>query len=439
MENTNRVNRRSFLRQSALALGALGIPQFVPSFALGKQGGVAPSERIVLGFIGTGKQSKGLMNAFLNKSDTQVVAGCDVDKLKLARSKKITEDFYAKKTDKPTFKGYECYGDFRELTARSDIDAVVIATPDHWHALNTVQAARAGKDIYCEKPLSWSIDEGKAMVKAVQRYRRIFQTGSMQRSDEKFRFACELVRNGYIGDIKHIIVNIGGPPGPCDLPAEPQPDYLDWNMWVGPAHFRPYNHVLSPHISEDHYPRWRDYIPFGGGAMTDWGAHHFDIAQWGLGMDRNGPVEVVSPDQSDFKVLTYRYANGVTMVRDDKYEGKPVKGVLFIGSKGKVEVNRSFLRTWPEELIKQKLSSQDIHLYKSTNHQQDFLQAMRTRKQPICDVEIGFSTVVVCHLGNIVYRIKRSLKWDPQKLQLAQPDSEAQQLFGRTMRSPWRL
>jgi len=439
MENTNHVNRRSFLKQSALALGALGIPQFVPSLALGKQGGVAPSERIVLGFIGTGKQSTGLMNAFLNIPETQVVAGCDVDKLKLARSKKITEDFYAKKTDKTAFKGYKCYEDFRELTARADIDAVVIATPDHWHALNAVQAARAGKDIYCEKPLSWSIDEGKAMVKAVQRYRRVFQTGSMQRSMEKFRTACELVRNGYIGDIKHIVVNVGGPPIPCDLPAETKPDYLDWNMWVGPARLRPYSHVLSPHISEDIYPHWRDYIPFGGGFMTDWGAHHFDIAQWALGMDRNGPVEIISPDQSEFKVLTYKYASGVTMVRDETYKGDPVKGILFIGSKGKVEVSRRHLRTWPEDLIKQKIGPQDVHLYKSTNHQQDFLQAMRTRKQPICDVEIGFSSAVVCHLGNIVYRIKRSLKWDPQKLQLAQPDSEAQQLFGRTMRSPWRL
>ena len=437
--NKRKISRRIFLKQSAQAAGVLSLPFMVLPSALGKAGRSAPSERIGMGFIGTGKQSKHLMRAFLGFRETQVLAGCDVDKLKLARGKKITEDYYAEKMAKGDYRGYDCYGDFRELIGRKDIDAVVIATPDHWHAIPTVAAARSGKDIYCEKPMSWSINEGKAMVKVVQRFGRVFQNGSMQRSNQKFRFACELVRNGYIGDIKHVVVNVGGPPVECNLPAEPVPDYLDWNTWVGPAPFRPYNHILSPHISQDHFPLWRDYREFGGGLMTDWGAHHFDIAQWGLGMDRNGPVEIIPPDGKKYKVLTYRYANGITMVRDEKYEGHDVKGILFIGSKGRVEVARGHLRTWPESLLKQKIGANEIHLYESNNHYKDFLDCIKTRKQPICDVEIGYSSAAVCLLGNIAYRIMRPLKWDQKRQRLAQSDPEAEQLLGRTMRAPWHL
>ena len=428
------MNRRQFLKSAALGVGFVAFPYVVPHRILA---GEAPSERIVLGFIGCGKQSKHLLRSFLNSPGTQVVANCDVDRLKLERNMKTTTDHYAGKGSGGA--GVKAYGDFRELLAREDIDAVVVSTPDHWHGLNTVRAARAGKDVYCEKPLAHNILEGQAMVKAIRRYDRVFQTGSMQRSDNKFRFACELVRNGYIGDVKKVVVNIGGPPEACDLPGMPTPDYLNWEMWNGPAPARPYHSELSPHISVDVFPNWRRYKEYGGGGMTDWGAHHFDIAQWGLGMDRNGPVEVIPPDGKDIKVLTYRYENGVTMVRAGSEEGHGnVNGVLFIGDKGKVEVNRGYLKTWPENLAQQKIGPNEIKLYESRNHYVDWLDAIRARRKPICDVEIGYSSVTVCLMGNIAYELKRPLRFD-QRRQRFVGDTEANRLMGRVMRSPWRI
>ncbi len=426
------LGRRGFLKG---ALGAAAFPYVVPSSVFGAD---APSERIVMGLIGTGKQSKHLQRSFMG-AGTQVVAGCDVDKLKLARAEKMANDHYAKQKADGTWKGYKSYGDFRELLAREDIDAVVISTPDHWHGLTTVHAAKAGKDVYCEKPLAHNIAEGKAMIREIRRYNRVFQTGSMQRSDHRFRFGCELVRNGYIGDIKHVVVNVGGPPIDCDLPAESTPDYLDWNGWLGPAPKRPYHSELSPNISWDGYPNWRRYKDYGGGGMTDWGAHHFDIAQWGLGMDGSGPVEVIPPDGKDIKALTYKYASGITMTREGNYEGHGgVNGILFVGANGRVEVNRGYLKTWPESLKDQKLGPNEIHLYESRNHYRDFLDAIKTRKKPICDVEIGISTVNVCLIGNIAYELERPLKWDPKRVRFV-GDVEANRLCSRTMRSPWRI
>jgi predicted dehydrogenase len=309
---------------------------------------------------------------------------------------------------------------------------VVISTPDHWHSVTVIESCKAGKDVYCEKPLSQTIQETRAMVNAVRLYNRVFQTGSMQRSSREFRFACELVRNGYIGDIQHVTVGVGGPPEDKVLPAQPVPDYLDWDMWVGPAMWRPYNNDLAPHISFDGFPNWRYYSYYGGGGMTDWGAHHFDIAQWGLGMDGTGPVEIIPPDGKDVKVLTYKYANGIPMTRDN------ANGVLFEGTKGKVEVNRGYLKTTPDSLKDQKIGPEQINLYNSPNHYTDWLDAIRKRTKPICDIEIGASSVTVCHLGNIAYRLQRPLKWDPKR-EVFVGDDEANRLLSRTMRSPWHL
>ncbi|MFB0525430.1 MAG: Gfo/Idh/MocA family protein, partial [Phycisphaerae bacterium] len=281
------LNRREFLKNATeITATSIAFPYVILSSALGKAGKAAPSNRSTLGFIGTGKQSKHLIESFL-RPDTQMLAACDVDKLKLQRALNMAEEYYAEKTG-GTYKGCAGYSDFRDLLARDDIDAVVIATPDHWHSIMVIQAAQAGKDIYCEKPLSITIAEARAMVNMVRRYGRVFQTGSMQRSDPRFRLACELVRNGYIGKIQRVEVNIVSPDYPmfpldCDVPAQPVPDYLDWDMWIGPALWRPYHSKLAPHISNDVFPHWRDYKGFGGGMVTDWGAHHFDIAQWGLG------------------------------------------------------------------------------------------------------------------------------------------------------------
>lgn len=425
------MDRRGFFKAAAGAVAAVGFPYVVPSsvFAQGDQR--PPSERITLGFIGCGKQSQHLTRSFLNSPGTHVVAACDVDKLKLARNKKMVEGHYAGRNG-GSYKGCDTYGDFRDLLARSDIDAVVISTPDHWHAVNVIESCKAGKDVFCEKPLSQTVAEARAMVNAVRKYDRIFQTGSMQRSDWHFRRGCELVRNGYIGQLQHVTVGIGGPPQDRPLPEQPVPDYLDWDMWLGPVLWRPYNEELSPHISKDIFPHWRNHSAFGGGGMTDWGAHHFDIAQWGMGMDESGPVEIIPPDGNDYKVLTYKYANGVTMVRDS------ANGVLFTGTEGKVETNRGHLKTWPDELKDVQIGPDKIHLYESNNHYVDWLDAIRKRSKPICDVEIGCRSVTVCHLGNIAYQLRRPLKWDPDR-EMFVGDEEANRLLSRGYRSPWSL
>jgi len=430
------MNRRDFVRAAAgTAVAVAGLPYVVPSSVFGAE---APSNRIVLGFIGCGKQSQHLMRSFLGSPGTQVVAACDVDKLKLERSSKgIVEKHYADR-NVGSYKGCAAYADFRDLLARNDIDAVVISTPDHWHAVTVIESCKAGKDIYCEKPLSQTIQEARAMINAVRRYNRIFQTGSMQRSSQEFRFACELVRNGYIGDIQHVTVNVGGPPEDKRLPAEPVPDYLDWDMWVGPAMWRPYNNDLAPHISFDGFPNWRYHSYYGGGGMTDWGAHHFDIAQWGLGMDGTGPVEINPPDGKEYKDLTYKYANGIPMTHGGRAGDARVNGVLFEGTKGKVEVNRGYLKTTPDTLKDQKIGADQIHLYDSKNHYTDWLDAIRKRSDPICKIEIGASSVTVCHLGNIAYKLKRPLKWDPKR-EVFIGDDEANRLLTRAMRSPWQI
>jgi len=430
MTNVNRISRRQFFRRAAgTALGTISFPYIVSSSVFGAS---APSERITLGFIGTGKQSQHLMRSFLNSPGTQVLAACDVDRLKLERGKKIVEDHYAGKKS-GSYKGCDTYGDFRDLLARDDIDAVVIATPDHWHAIIVIESAKSGKDIYCEKPLSQTIAEARAMVNTVRRYGRVFQTGSMQRSDWHFRLGCELVLNGYIGELKNVNVNVGGPAGNPPLEAQPVPDYLDWDMWLGPAQWRPYNSELSPHLSWDGFPHWRSNSRFGGGGMTDWGAHHFDIAQWGMRMDESGPVEIFPPDGKDYEVLTYKYATGVTVTRSGR-----ARGVTFTGTKGEIITDRGFIQTKPENLKDQKLGPDEIHLYESNNHYVDWLDAVRKRSKPICDIETGCRSVTVCHLGNIAYKLGRPLKWDPKR-EVFVGDAGANRLLSRPMRSPWHL
>jgi len=414
-----------------MATAVVGFPYVIPSSVFAQGGQTPPSERITLGFIGCGKQSQHLTRSFLNSPGTHVVAACDVDRLKLERNKGIVEGHYAGKKGR-SYKGCDTTGEFRDILTRDDIDAVVISTPDHWHAAMVIASAKAGKDIYCEKPLSQTIGEARAMVNAVRKYDRVFQTGSMQRSDWHFRLACELVRNGYIGELQHVTVGVGGAPADEPLAAQPVPDYLDWDRWLGPVLWRPYNAELSPHISKDIFPHWRHHSEFGGGGMTDWGAHHFDIAQWGMGMDESGPVEIIPPDGKDTKVLTYKYANGVTMVRDS------ANGVLFTGTKGKVETNRGYLKTWPDELKDIKLGPNETHLYESKNHYVDWLDAIRKRTKPVCDIETGCRSVTVCHLGNIAYKLQRPLKWDPEREVFA-GDDEANRLLSRSYRSPWRI
>jgi predicted dehydrogenase len=364
--------------------------------------------------------------------DTQVVAVCDVDTTRREHAKKVAEEFYSIKGNKE-YKGCTGYKDFSEVLARQDIDAVVIAAPDHWHAYIAIAACKAGKDVYCEKPLSLTIHEARAMVQAARKYDRVFQTGSMQRSSDEFRKACELVRNGRLGKIKQVIVDVGPPSRPCDLPEEPMEPGLNWDMWLGPAPQRPYNSVLSPRGVHTHFPDWRNYREYSGGMMTDWGAHHFDIAQWGLGMDESGPVEIIPPeDPKATRGVRYLYANGVEMIHGDS------GGVLFIGTEGKILVNRGKFEATPTALGEAPLPDNAIHLYKSYSHTKDFLDCMRSRKKPICDVEIGCRSVTVCHLGNLAYWNHRHLRWDPVKESFI-GDKEANQWLDRPKRGPWKV
>lgn len=436
------LNRRSFLRSAALAASA---PLVLPSHVWSAE--VSPNNRIVMGCIGMGTQGRGLLGGWLGNAEVQVVALSDCDGFRLQHHKRMVEERYAKNTAQGTYKGCEAYKDFRELVARKDIDAVCIATPDHWHAIQVIMAANAKKDIFCEKPLSLTIAEARAMVNAVRKNQRVFQTGSMQRSSREFLKACELVRNGVIGKVQEIYISVGGPSKWCDLPEEPMEPDLDWDLWLGPAPMRPYHSALSPRrvVREEngvkkesphsHFPSWRNYREYSGGMMTDWGAHHFDIAQWALGMDDSGPVEITPPNVNDAKRLTYKYANG-TLMYHGGLKDYPF-GVVFVGEKGKICVDRGKFKAEPEGIdADYKPGSLPIRLYNSSNHQRDFLTCMRSRQKPICDVEVGCRTVTVCHLGNLAYWNKRALKWDPVKERFI-GDDEANTWLDRPKRAPW--
>lgn len=423
------IPRRSFLH-TVLAAGAA--PFLLPSRVWSAE--TAPGSRLGLGFIGMGKQAQGHLGGFLKTKEVQVLAVCDVDTTRREAAKRTATEHYAKATDGGTYKGCEAYNDFRELLARPDIDAVVISTPDHWHAPLAIAAAKAGKDIYCEKPLCQTIHEARAMVRATREGKRIFQVGSQQRSSREFRIACEMVRNGRLGKVERIDTGFGGPGKPCDLPEEAAEPGLDWDLWLGPAPARPYNSVLSPRGIHTHFPNWRAFWEYGGGMVTDWGAHHLDIAQWAMGMDESGPVEIIPPAdaQNAQAGAKLRYANGmeVTHVTEN--------GVTFHGSDGTLFVNRgkfrltmggkevaSFMGAVKDapapvplaqqlDLVeKEYLADAKVKLYSSVDHKGDWLAAVRSRKMPICDVETGARTVSACHLMNFGYRYGQRFSWDP--------------------------
>ncbi len=436
-EKLNSITRRDFVSNTVKVLAGFII---VPRYVLGGKSPAgliytAPSDMISLGFIGTGKQGRGLATTFLNTGEARIVALSEVYKAKAQLTIDKIKGYYEKNANNGSFSEVPVYNDFRELLARKDIDAVVIATPDHWHAAMAVRAAEAGKDIYCEKPLSLTVREGRAMVKATREHNRIFQTGSMQRSWPEFRQTAELIRNGYIGEIKSIKVNVGPPPIPYDLAAETIPDGLDWSAWLGPNSAMPFNAELAPPISKDVFPNWRKYKEFGGGMVTDWGAHMFDIVQWSLNMDDSGPIEVIAPDGKEHQFLTYRYKNGVIMTHE-KWEWS--NAIHFIGTGGEIKVQRGKLETTPASLKDRVISEAEKHVYKSTDHYKDFLNAMRNRTKPVCDVEIGHRTASVCNIGNIAYQLKRPLQWNPKK-EVFIKDKEANALLGRPMLNEWAI
>ncbi|MBK9119030.1 MAG: Gfo/Idh/MocA family oxidoreductase [Phycisphaerales bacterium] len=420
---TSSTSRRTFLKSMA----ATALAPYV--LTRRARGATAANERINIGLIGLGNIGVQHVGTLANHPEVQLAAVCDVHADLRERALRIVQEAHARRGGAGDA---SCtpYHEFEHLLARSDIDAVLVATPDHWHAQIAIAACRAGKDVYCEKPLSLTVDEAYAMEAAAHRYGRVFQNGSQQRSEGNFRRACALVRSGRIGSVQTVHVGIGGPSTDKVLPAEPVPAGFDWNRWLGPAPWQPYSSERASGTWGG--GGWRAIRDYSGGLMTDWGAHHFDIAQWGLGRDGSGPVEIIPPNEAERGTLTYRYADGVEM-----YHGG-ANGVRFTGTEGVVEVNRGYLRTEPESLARAPFGAHAEHLYESPGHIQDWLQCMRSRRRPICDVAIGASSVVVCHLGNIAWWLGRTLRWNPGTRTLLN-DPLAARWLARPRRAPWHL
>jgi predicted dehydrogenase len=393
-----------------------------------------PSDKINIGLIGCGTQGRGLASQFAKRAS--VIAASDCESLRLQRTRESIESEIAKATGK-TYRGFKQYADYNELLARTDIDAVIIATPDHWHALQTIASCRAGKDVYVEKPMSHCIAEGRAMADAVKKYGRVLQVGNMQRSWRNFRHACELARNGYIGEIREVKVSVGYPPVKYDLPGQPVPKTLDWEQWIGPAPMNPFNDELI-FMERTGFPNWRDYREYGGGMVADWGAHMFDIAQWALGMDNSGPCEFLPPDAKRRIPLTMRYASGTIMTHEPGFRKSDGNCVRFIGSDGVIDISRSFLDTIPAKLQDHVIGDNEIKLYHSDDHYSDFLNAIKTREQPLSTVETGHRTATVCQIVNLCYEFDRPLAWNPET-ELFFNDDEANKRRMDAYRNPYKL
>lgn len=438
---TNALSRRGFLKSSAVAGAALLGPTIVPASVFGAN---APSERINLGSIGVGRMGRGDLKESLGYKQVQVVAVCDVDSNRAADAKQLVEAHYANQ-NAGNYKGCTAYGDFRDLVARKDIDAVLIATPDQWHILPAIAAAKAGKDIFLQKPLSLTIEEGRVLSDTVQRYNRVFQVGSQQRSDSKFRQACELVRNGRIGDLKSVEVGFGTDPGTGVETAMPVPDSLDYDFWLGPAPWAPYTEKRVHPQKGYGRPGWLRIADYGAGMITGWGAHHNDIAQWGLGTEYTGPVEIEG--QTEFPKdglwdvhgafsIEYTYTGGIKVTCADTKKNK--QGVLFEGTEGWVYVRRGHIDANPKSLLTSTIKPNEIHLYKSDRHKGNFFDCIKSRAQTVAPVEVAHRSNSICLLGDIAMRIGGKLKWDPEKEEFTN-SSEANRMVSRPMRSPWRL
>lgn len=443
VERTNGITRRQLLKGSAAVTStALLGPAIVPDSVFGAE---APSNRVTLGCIGVGRQGMADMRDFLGLPQVQVVAVCDVDSKRLENAKKAAEMHYSRQTSGGPYKGCRTYGDFRDLVAQADIDAVSIVTPDHWHTLPAIAAAKAGKDIFLEKPLTLTIEEGRVLSDTVRRYNRVFQVGSQQRSDTRFRQACELARNGRVGKIHTVKVGFGADPGTGVEPVMPVPDNLNYQMWLGPAPWEPYTEKrVHPQANYDR-PGWLRIADYGAGMITGWGAHHNDIAQWGLGTEYTGPVEIEGqteyPKDGLWDVhgpfrIEYTYANGVKVICAD--EGKVKSGITFEGDQGWVWVTRGRIDAEPKSLLTSTIGPNEIQLYKSNNHKADFLECVKSRAQTIAPVEVAHRSCTVCLLGEIAMRLGRKLKWNPDKEEFI-GDDQANRMRARTMRSPWRL
>lgn len=454
------IGRRSFLKHVAgAAVATVGAPWFIPASAMGTAGNTPPSERITMASIGCGGMGTNNLRAFLAQPDVQVLAVCDVVTASdeyghwykqgwngawfgREPARKIVDNDYAQKAPSGSYKGCDAYVDFREIIARDDIDAVCITTPDHWHAIPAVMAAAAGKDIYCEKPLCLTVAEGRAMVEAARRYNRVFQTGTQRRSSEPYRFICELIRNGRIGKFQRVLVAIGPnnkQAPPANWQPMPVPEWLDYEMWLGPAPWAPYHKDRCLYT-------FRFGQDYSGGQTTNLGAHGIDIVQWANGTDETGPVEIEDlggefPSDGLFTTATKvhfraRYANGLELTC--RTQEKEL--YRYEGTEGWIQMP-TYSTDWtcyPESLKTTVIGPDEIHLYKSNDHHRNFIDCIKSRRPTAAPAEIGHRSTSICQLGNIAMRLGRKLNWDPTAERFTDSD-EANQMLSRPMRSPWHL
>ena len=435
MDRSRSIQRRKFLQQgAAAAAGAVTLPYFVAAGALAGPGRRGANDRIGVGYVGVGRRARQLMKL---PEDGRLVAASDVY---LKRAEEIAAKHDA-----------TAYQDYRKMLESKDVDAVIVATPDHWHALPSIHACQAGKDVYCEKPMTLTVSEGRRMVEAVRKHQRVFQTGSQQRSMAVNRLGCELIRNGRLGKLQAVIGSNYPSPWECELPSQPAPEGLDWDAWCGQTEPRAYHvDLFTPRAN----PGWISFRPYSGGEITGWGAHGLDQVQWALGTDHTGPVEVwaeggkldapvyAEPESrsrgnelcSKGRRVTFRYADGVTLTLDNG----PGGGAIFIGERGKITIDRNKLTAEPKELAEEPIKESDIRLYQSNNHMQNWFDCMKSRELPVAGVEIGHRSATVCHLANIARWLGRKLRWDPDT-ETFPGDDEANALLDRPQRKPYEL
>ena len=436
MADQRAVTRRAFLGTAA---ATAALPHLVTSSVLGGNRGAPPSERIRMGFIGLGGQGSGHLvggawtyvpGGYIARDDVQVMAVCDVRRDRRERAHQRCNQIYAERTGQASYNGVRAYNDFREILSRSDIDAVLLALPYHWAAPMATMAMRSGKDVYCEKPIAITVREGRCLVEAARRYSRIYQAGMQQRSEYggKFRITCDLVRNGRLGQLKEVYAY--RPPGaffPMAWTSDdsvPVPAGLDWDMWLGPLPWRPYGghagHALPGLFVGD----------------VNWSPHHYDIIQWTINPDPTAPIEV----EYDKGNVHYHYANGV-VVHSTGYPGEPVGdvgGACFVGTEGRIAVDRSNLVSYPGRILKQPLRREDSRVYHVSSHSGNFLDCIRTRRSTICHPETAVYTMNAILVGGICLALKRAVKWDPAKGEFP-GDEEANRLLSYSKRPPWQI
>ncbi len=428
------LSRRNMLRTASAATAAVAAPMVIPSSALGLAGTVAPSERITLGMIGFGLQMGSHFGSCLGRKDAQILAVCDVYRDRREKAKEQVESAYAKKAPSGSYKGCEAYNEHEKIMERDDIDACYIVVPDHWHVAMALDAVRSGKDVYVEKPMTLTIREGRILSDAVRRHGAVLQVGSQQRSETSFGRAVEMVRNGWIGKVHTIYANLGRFPDGQVLPEEPIPDGFDYDRWLGPTPWFPYN---KKRVEGNYSGGWRSYWEYGSRKNGDWGAHHYDIIQWALGMDHSGPEFFFPKGYDDSGCQGYKYKDGPTIYRD--HPQKMGSQIEFYGEKGAIGVGRGGdLKTNPGELMSRPMTPSDIQLKATRGHQDNFFDCIRSRKRTIADVEIGHRTATICHLSAISERLNRTIQWDPSKEEII-GDPQASKWLDRPRRAPYTL